>query len=280
MGISRKHFLRVLAAIAAMGLPPKRQAIAAEENDLIPFTPDVALDCASAFVKSNCDTSAIAENPIPVVDVYGHQTGYAVDIWDGGSPSGYVLLDVNCPQLIAAFCLTSGSEGLYTQKAKALKMRRSVNGLGEPCLLQLSPANLYIYDWNEGVGLGTFGDIVQPFTRMQTSPKIEWQDETLMIPMVNAYNGTYTITSENYIGDYWFATEQQVEANTGRYACAVSALYTIAGLTQVGSRFLIDTYSDWNSYNSIWGYTGTEYTGGTGPWGGRTGSTAMGDIGP
>ena len=49
--------------------------------------------------------------------------------------------------------------------------------------------------------------------------------------------------------------------HTGKYACGVTALFTIAGLTQFGNRFLIDTTSeytaDWDAYDKLWTSTAT-----------------------
>ncbi len=278
MSISRKHFIKAMAAIAAMGIFRPKKAIASESDDLVVFSPEIALDYAEQFVKNSYRSSAGVDNPIPIVDIYGQPSGYAIDIIEGGGNSGYVLLDTNCPELITTFCFNSGALGPYQKQMSMLKKTLNSSSLGAPCLLQLSPLDLFPYDEAVGIAINTDGVPFKPLRRNASTPKTEWND--LLIPTDQVYGSAYTITSEGYIGDYWFATEGQIEENTGKYACAVTALYTIAGLTWTGSGFLIDPFSDWSCYDQLWKYTGTTGTGEYSSAGAMLGTTEMDKIGP
>lgn len=277
MGISRKRFIKIMAAIAAAGIPKPKRALASEKSDLVVFSSEVALDYAERFVKNNFLPTASVDAPVPIVDIYGQPSGYAVDVVEGGGNSGYILLDVNCPELITSFCFDSGAVGPYEKRKQILKKDADISKSGSPCLLQLSPLDLYLYDEAEGKAIDVDGSIMRPLRKSASTPKTKWTD--LMVTLDEAYGSSYTITSQDYIGDYWFATEEQIEHNTGKYACAVTALYTIAGLTWTGSGFLIDTFSDWSCYGQIWNYTHSNLLGTYGSWGGALGSTAKENIG-
>lgn len=278
MGISRKRFLQALAAIAAMGIPRPKKALAAEGDDAVLFDSKLALDYAERFVKDNYTATAGVENPVPIVDAYGEPAGYAIDVMEGGTNSGYVLLDVNCPNLITSFCFDKGTVGPYERRMQGLRKSRGINSVGAPCLMQLSPLDLYPYDQEARKSVDDGGAVLKPLQSRSSSQKTEWSN--LMISANAAYGGSYTITSENYIGDYWYATQAQIERNTGKYACVVTALYTIAGLTWTGSGFLIDTASDWSCYDQLWNYTATTYLNETGTYGGSLGKTEVDNAGP
>lgn len=80
MSISRKHFIKAMAAIAAMGIFRPKKAIASESDDLVVFSPEIALDYAEQFVKNTYRSSAGVDSPIPIVDIYGQPSGYAIDM--------------------------------------------------------------------------------------------------------------------------------------------------------------------------------------------------------
>ncbi len=278
MGISRKRFLQALAAVAAMGIPHPKRALAAEGDDTVLFDSELALDYAERFVKNNYTATAGVDNPIPIVDVYGQPAGYAVDVLEGGANSGYVLLDVNCPDLITSFCFDKGTVGPYERHMQGLRKSRGIKSVGTPCLMQLSPLDLYPYDEEAGKAVEGDGSVVKPLQKSASTPTTEWTN--LMIGLNEVYGSPYTTVSSGYIGDYWFATEEQIERNTGLYACAITALYTIAGMTWTGSGFLIDPFSDWSCYRQLWNYTKTTTLEARGAYGGTLGSTTNGDIGP
>ena len=91
---------------------------------------------------------------------------YAIDIIEGGGNSGYVLLDTNCPELITTFCFNSGALGPYQKQMSMLKKTLNSSSLGAPCLLQLSPLDLFPYDEAVGIAINTDGVPFKPRQRV------------------------------------------------------------------------------------------------------------------
>lgn len=62
----------------------------------------------------------------------------------------------------------------------------------------------------------------------------------------------YTVALTDNLPVWIAATQDRIIELTGRYACAVTAYFTVAGLYG-----LVDVWQDGGEYLKIWDYTGT-----------------------
>lgn len=256
MNISRKDFLLTLAAAVGMTCLPTKKVYATplnSANQQIAFSPSVALEIANMFAESNCADHIEAANPIPMYNANGSQVGWSVDYTCEGKPHGYIILDTEEDGLISRYCFQEGTSNILNEMKHADQTIDTFSN-EEPSLVRISPLDFGILDTSTAEIIDRNGEI-SPLSSNSNSPeKTDWS--SLMIDFDEIYS-SYTVTGENYVGDYYFVSESQIEQNTGRYACAVTALYTIAGMTQIGGKLLLNPYSDYNEYNNIWNYTKT-----------------------
>lgn len=259
MNISRRNFIRLSIAGVAGGWLAPRNSFASEPNgnpEHLAFTSQVAVDLASRFAEANYSEQFIASNPIPVIDDAGNHKGWSVDYFQSGLPHGYIIFDVDMPSMISRFSFSSDTKNLYESIASSsVSTFRSLEN--EPILVRSSPLDYGAADIRSGLVL-EHGNAVRSYngaSLLAEPDKTEWKN--LVINSMDIFGDPYTVIDENYIGDYWFVTEGDIERNTGTYACAVTALYTIAGLTPTNNGFLIDPFSDYGEYSKIWNYTGT-----------------------
>lgn len=251
---SRRDFVQLVAAAAGGALLSPSLAHAQETDTLCTaFSPSLAIEIADMFSENCIKNRPFAENPIPLIDDSGNQIGWSVDYTLNGQPHGYILLDTTVNGLISRYSEYPGTKNLYDTAVSSHKTSlQSINN--DPAIVKMSPLDFGAFDEPSLSSYSRDGSI----TPLSSSPTT-WHN--LMIDMSKLFGNPYTVVGADDLGDYWFLTERQIEKHTGKYACGVTALFTIAGLTQFGNRFLIDTTSeytaDWDAYDKLWTSTAT-----------------------
>ena len=77
--------------------------------------------------------------------------------------------------------------------------------------------------------------------KASSQPKAEWTE--IPVPIASFYSN-YSPVSQGSLGDFNYTTEEKISSNTGKYACAVTALFAIAGNIVYNNHFLINC-TDW-----------------------------------
>jgi hypothetical protein len=251
---SRRDFVR-LFAMAVGGTILSPQSAKAQESDAqyVAFSPSLAIEIADMFSENCIDDRPEASNPIPLINSSGKQIGWSVDYILDGQPSGYILLDTTTDGLVSRYSTHPGTTNLYETASTSYRTSlRSINN--SPVIVKESPLDFGAFDEASLSSYDQYGGVI----RLSARPT-SWDD--LMINFSELFGNPYTIIDSDDLGDYWFLTEEQIKRHTGKYACAVTALFTIAGLTQFGNRFLIDTTSEytsnWDAYDKLWTATAT-----------------------
>lgn len=257
MPISRRSLIKLVAAGIASAVYPKK-AVAAETEKLVQFSPSVAVEIAAKFAEANAPCSLTATNPIPIFDASGEQCGWSVDFQHDNIQSGYLILDANEPELISQFSFTDGALNPYAEIAKDLPSNHSSLALN-PSIVKMSPFDFCAIDPETSRAIGKSGSsfsIKTDAVSLLSGHTTTW--DKIMIPESKVYGNGYSIQSSNVMGDLYYVSESKIENEVGRYACAVMALYTVAGITVVNnSGFLINPYTDFQEFLSIWDYTNT-----------------------
>lgn len=251
---SRRDFVRLFTVAVGGALLSPSLARAQETDELCTeFSPALAVEIADMFSENCIKDRPSAGNPLPLIDSSGNQIGWSVDYTLDGQPHGYILLDTTVNGLISRYSEYPGTKNLYDAAVSSHKTSlQSINN--SPAIVKMSPLDFGAFDEPSLSSYGRDGSII-PLSSTPTS----W--DKLMIDMSKLFGNPYTVVGADDLGDYWFLTEHQIENHTGKYACGVTALFTIAGLTQFGNRFLIDTTSeytaDWDAYDRLWTSTAT-----------------------
>lgn len=256
--LSRRDFVRLFAASMGGALLPSSLAHARETDGVYTaFSPSLAIEIADMFSDNCIKDRPSAGNPLPLIDTGGNQIGWSVDYTLDGQPHGYILLDTTVKGLISRYSEYPGTKNLYDKSISSRKTSlQSINN--SPVIVKMSPLDFGAFDEPSLSSYARDGSV----TPLSSTPTT-WDD--LMIDMSELFGNPYTVVGSDDLGDYWFLTQEQIEEHTGKYACGVTALFTIAGLTQSGSRFLIDTTSeytaDWDAYDKLWTTTATVNSG-------------------
>ena len=146
-------------------------------------------------------------------------------------------------------------------------LRRKAPNIGEDNsskLIMLSPLDFGLANGmlTEYMAFGSAGISKLP-AKASSQPKAEWTE--IPVPIASFYSN-YSPVSQGSLGDFNYTTEEKISSNTGKYACAVTALFAIAGNIVYNNHFLInctDWYNqtpDWDEYSKIWNATGTTET--------------------
>lgn len=277
--LNRRDFIHLFAGavVSAFALPKVAYANGVSDN-LVQFSPSVALEIAGMFADNNLNAGLSAENPIPLLDMRGNQIGWSVDYIKNGNPHGYILLDTTVDGLISRYSQLEGTTNLCSSSAAEASVQ-SCSLEAVPKLVSISPLDFGVLDEQTGavysktMGITSLNDNVR-------ATATNWN--SLMIDLVDIYRNPYTVSAQDFTGDFWFLTESQIIKHTGKYACGITALFTIAGLTQNGNKFLIDTTSenavDWTAYSQLWNATATTVADSSNGF--SLGSTAFNNLGP
>ncbi len=235
--------------------------------------------------KFDDDDTCTASNPILAYSEAGNPIGYVVNIFKNGQKNGYVILDARQDNIVTRFSFGPNILNPWESMQKdeiLLKKAPKLNQNDSGRLVMASPLDFGIAD-NELTSYVTPDcQSIIPISRTASlRSSVQWGD--IPIP-VSIFHSTYKVNSSAYIGELPYATETEIERNTKRYACAVTALFSVAGRLYLNGKPLITATSmfgqlpDWNEYISIWSATNTttayikngiEY-----------GSTKSNDLGP
>lgn len=104
---NRREFVRLFAAAAASAFVAPKKAFAEENSeDLVAFSPSIAIEIADMFASNSLIPGLTAENPIPLLDLNGNQIGWSVDYTKNGNPHGYIRQKwANCLQRLGGHCI-------------------------------------------------------------------------------------------------------------------------------------------------------------------------------
>lgn len=259
--MTRRDFLRASAFAGGALLLPKR-AWASSSDNLVPFTSDIALELSESLGDCFAPGAGIEpECATRVVDLSGSHRGWAVDFCGtGGEPYGYAVFDAEVDGLLLQATITEGKGGLVDSIRGAANGAAKSHSLIEDTVLMASPLQFGLVDQTSDVVVfNSFNSVPVSDLPLSVSSQavdpIQWK--TIMIYEDEVRQGKYQISDSNMFYDYNYAPESEIESNTGRYACAVSALYSIAGCLYTASGPLVECWSDWGEYQKIWDYTST-----------------------
>lgn len=261
--ISRRQFIALVAAGVASTIvrPSAARALENDANRLVAFSEEVAATIADNFVRSMEPGLPLKVGTIiPILNTEGLFKGYSVEYLLSGAPSGYVVLEVDYPGLIASF---SFSEGSLSQGRRALDEllcsndRRSVV---DTCLIEVDPFCMGYYDEYSGC-------VISLDSKSQAKPSLvenlrtrtSWTDVLISQDEIN--NGGFTAGSTKYSGELAYITQGMAERGNKRYACGPHALYVIGAALpndQMNAPIIPDATSNWSCYNKLWDYSGTK----------------------
>lgn len=261
--ISRRQFIALVAAGVASTIvrPSAARALENDANRLVAFSEEVAATIADNFARSMEPGLPLKVGTIiPILNTEGLFKGYSVEYLLSGAPSGYVVLEVDYPGLIASF---SFSEGSLSQGRRALDEllcsndRRSVV---DTCLIEVDPFCMGYYDEYSGC-------VISLDSKSQAKPSLvenlrtrtSWTDVLISQDEIN--NGGFTAGSTKYSGELAYITQGMAERGNKRYACGPHALYVIGAALpndQMNAPIIPDATSNWSCYNKLWDYSGTK----------------------
>lgn len=248
--MDRRTFLQMLGITAAGYSIAPGLAFASETNEnvnRIILTADVATEMAQRFAD-DCyhDEGLLATNPIKLTESTGKPIGYICDYVKSGLPYGYLIIDVTAPMSIAEYSIGAEARSPYVRAVQAGSEQVTTFSLDEePTALRLDPLTYGVV--NQASGTIFLNDGTE-----QTPPPAlydAWGDATIGI---TDFYSNYTIALAGNLPSWIGSKQERIIALTGRYACAVTAYFTVAGIYG-----LVDTWQDGGEYIKIWNYTGT-----------------------
>lgn len=241
----------VLVLTLIVGLFSPLQA-AAQDNDTsqdgkTELTEELAIEIAEGFANGIESTSDIeAVNPVKFYNLDGQAIGYIVDFSKNNVPYGYVILDSTNEELICEYSL--GEEAVSPDK-----VAKENNGIvsaystedEDNKVYRVNPFTYGVEKNNEIVTNNSEEEYSIPQTR--SIPTESWNDI-----FIDNYYTNYDHIEENYHSTFYSITEDYVEAVTGHYACAVSALAMCADF------YGLLNYREFeDEYMRLWDYTNT-----------------------
>lgn len=175
-------------------------------------------------------------------------------------PFGYAVFDALSDGLLLQSSIAEGTSGLVQSIRRENDPMTYSESDAEETVVMGTPLQFGLVDKAAEVVAFNNGEEIElsdlPLSSApQTVDPIQW--DTIMIDENEVRQGKYQMTNADFLYDYNYATESEVEAYTGKYACAVSALYSIGGTLYTSSGPLIECQSDWGEYQKIWNYTET-----------------------
>ena len=267
MRISRRAFLLIAAYAAPLiGMPKTAFASKKKESDTVQFTEEMALEFADTFVQGVGETSGLV--PSETTKIYDPALGaigYIVDIVDAfGSPHGYVIYDVTDDSLISEYSLEPGAISPYASVTQDIPMLYRDDD-SSVIALKTEPFFYVAAERDSGIVLSapeTYGYDMDTSIPLSSTPDSgSWDD--IFFDNNLTRNSKYQITEHVLVSTQEFMSfaEKPVEAQTGSYACAVSALLCC-------TRFYISSslsYKDFSlgnglkrHYDALWSLSGTE----------------------
>ena len=243
---------------------------------------EVAIEMGERFFDAVLPDKEIEVGEIvELFNADGETVGFVAHAFEGAKQQGYVVFDKTEELGVAEFAIDQEAPSPYQRAVDNKVTRRS---LGYDVLYRTSYTDYAVIDLASGVGFDNVGnptssDILK--TRMpdeggrgvwRSSKPSGWDD--LMMPLATVYRD-YKVVSVNAVGGATAISEATVEAETGRYCCAVSAMLTLCSY-YVNTGGLADLEND---YNRLWELSETtvDHVGSNGI---SYGNTKYGNVGP
>lgn len=267
MNFDRRQFLALSALGLATFASPSALAFADSgfnEGGTI-FTEEMAIQLAQNTAAALTGNQNLSVNAISkIYDVSLGAIGYCISyIDDANRPSGYIVFDVTDPSLISEYCFAQGAQcPCSTIDQRIVTQSLDGGALTKTGSFSYQPGMPTSYDTH----------------RSGTPDSGSWDDIFYSGDIV--LNQNYQIIDQRYAPtDFISYPEPYIEAQTGTYACAVSALTCCAEFYIPRDLFYSKDIA--YHYSNLWNYSKTEVvSNSTGAAGITYGSTATGDIGP
>lgn len=284
MNLSRRAFLALGTLAAGLAFPST--SFASEGKDSVLLTEDLALDVARGFANSTnlSEDSVIPRIAMRLYDPQLGAIGYVIDYnKSSGESCGYVILDVTDESLISEFSFIDGSSNPVVSSLPVVNTY-SFDDLPDDSYIAVKtePFTYLGMDTETGELYGPRSYISSISENVSTSvlssvpDSGSWQD----IFFGGDVRSEYDIVEEAYSsGAFYSFSEEYIEGETKRYACAVSAMLNCAPLYLPYGDFFglgIDHH-----YDTLWELSDTKpYDNPDGTPGVEYGSTVVDNIGP
>lgn len=240
-------------------------ALAAEtDGNKVLLTRELALGIAQNFADSLDDSGSIeASDATQLYDESGQAIGCIIDYvsTEDGSPHGYLILDNTDESLVEEYSLDAGAISPYAAAKSAADVRGIARMPGaspsderddDLVAVRKSPYVYAVVASGTSRGISPTGSIMRVSPMASSKKSSTWDD----IFIDDAYSGKYQVMSENHFGEQFFSfSENDIENETGRYACAVTAMTNVAA-SYLGMDFYNQSLSQ--TYNTLWTLSNTE----------------------
>lgn len=275
--VSKALFGLLFALLAVAGMlfmvTPLAEAAEVPEGKT-ELTEQMAREFAEEFADSvNGKEPVYVADVVKFYDENGQAVGFSIDyLTSDKENAGYVVFDSECPGLIAEYSFEPGSVSPLSKLADVQTLSRNS---AEMKPLRTSPFVYALEDVNSHTLVDMYGNVEEmPTEALPTSTPITPSWETIFFD----YQGNlgYNIVKTNHFTDFMSFDESWIESETGRYACAVSALMNLAAANDLAYTFNWDNIAA--EYNALWNATNTRVISVSN--GISYGSTYDSDLGP
>ncbi|EGX72255.1 hypothetical protein HMPREF9457_02428 [Dorea formicigenerans 4_6_53AFAA] len=239
----------LLITILAISISTPVSAAEIPEKERIKVTNELAIEMANNFAQDiYSDNSLSAANPMKIFDTDGKAIGYIVNYYQNDTPYGYVIFDTTDPSLVSEYSFGKNVQGPYAS------ITGSTYALNSTPLIKTAPFTYGIIDTSSNTIINNYGETSQlpsdTYSSFSDDKKpSDWADVFLEIQTIYE---DYNLVSTNHLNEFFAFGESYIEAQTGHYACAISALYACAAYYGA-----LDYSNVSKDYLGLWNATGT-----------------------
>lgn len=237
-GMSRREFLAA-AGIGAASLAINPSAAFASSSSVSsvntasamePLSESDAILFAKNFYQSISGRESIgfsASNCTTVFSSSGRGLGYSIDFVNpSNQPIGYVVIDADSPNSIAEFSYEQGAVSPISAVRQSTPSVFDLNDQERFVCIKSDEMTYSLFDVGEKSFLPVPGRTFENqngIAPMSADPE-SWND--VMIYFDDVYRN-WNVVNDNSVGGIKLFTESEIERVTGRYACGVTAAYTV-----------------------------------------------------
>lgn len=260
--MSRRQFIGLVAAGVASTIasPSVARALENDSNQLVVFSEEVAATIAGNFARSMKPGLPLKVGTIiPILNTEGVFKGYSVEYLLSGAPSGYAVLEVDYPGLIASFSFSEGSLSQGKRVLDELQRSNDQRSIMDACLIEMDPFCVGYYDEYSGCVI-SLDSKSQAKSSLVESLRTRANWDEVLISQSEINDGGFTAGSTKYSGELAYITQRMAERGNRRYACGPHALYVIGAALpndQMNAPIIPDATSNWSCYNKLWDYSDT-----------------------